>query len=286
MLHLAGLLIFYVGYSHLALAMFTIFYLIRFIGVSISYHRYFSHRSFKTGRIFQFVLAFIGTTSGQRGPLWWAAGHRKHHRFSDTEKDIHSPHHRSLWYSHIGWLLEKESLETDMSQVNDFKKFPEIQWINKNHSLGIMLTFVILFLFGSFVNKFYPEFGTSGLQLLIWGGVLSTLLCCHTVLALNSLCHLTGTKAYPSKDQSSNVWWLSPLLLGEHLHNNHHFFPSSYTAAFAWYELDQMGLIIRILEKLGVVWDVKKPSHEIAMSHRITIESNDLLMKSFSPENS
>lgn len=277
-LHLAGLTVFFVGYSHTALFFFILFYLIRFTGVSVAYHRYFSHRSFKTGRKFQFFLALLGSTSGQRGPLWWAAGHRKHHRYSDTEKDIHSPHHRSLWFSHIGWVLQKESLETDMTQVQDFKKYPELLWLNNNHSIGVILSFVFLAVTGALLDKYFPGLETSASQLIVWGGVLSTLLCCHTVLGLNSLCHLTGTKAYPSKDESRNIWWMAPLYLGEHLHNNHHFYPSSHTAAFAKHEFDQMGLLIRGFEKLGLVWDVRRPEQSRAMEQRIDTEDSTTLL--------
>jgi stearoyl-CoA desaturase (Delta-9 desaturase) len=267
-LHLAGLFVFSVGYSHVALIAFVLFYLIRFSGVSIAYHRYFSHRSFKTSRLFQFLLGLLGTTSGQRGPLWWAAGHRKHHRFSDTPKDIHSPHHNSLWFSHLGWVLEKESLETDFSQVKDFDEFPEIHFLNKHNYLGVVLSYVFLYIIG---ENFGQQLNTSGAQLLIWGGILSTLLCCHSVLALNSVCHIFGKPAYDAGDKSTNVWWMSPLLLGEQLHNNHHQFPSSYTAAFTSYEVDVMGAFINILEKCRIVWELKRPSQKRALSLRINL---------------
>ncbi|MCO4793945.1 MAG: fatty acid desaturase [Bacteriovoracaceae bacterium] len=277
-LHLAALTVFLVGYSHIALISMIVFYLIRYWGISVVYHRYFSHKSFSTSRTFQFILALIGTTSGQRGPLWWAAGHRKHHRYSDTEKDVHSPHNGSVFHSHLGWLLKEESLETDFELVKDFTKYPEIMWINKYHSLGIVLSFVFLFIFGSYLEVAFPSLGTTGWQMLVWGGVLSTLLCCHVVLGLNSINHIVGNKAYPTKDNSTNIWWMFPLMFGEHLHNNHHYFPSSHTAAFSNGEIDLMGGSIRMMEKLGLVTNVKKPTAEKYLGDRID-GNKDLLIK-------
>ncbi len=274
-LHLAALTVFFVGYSHVALASMVIFYLIRYWGVSVVYHRYFSHKSFTTSRTFQFILGLIGTISGQRGPLWWAAGHRKHHRYSDTELDVHSPHNGSLFHSHIGWLLKKESLETDYDLVKDFTKYPEIMWLNKNHSVGITASFILLYVLGAFLESNYPGLGTSGWQLLVWGGVLSTLLCCHVVLGLNSINHIVGKKAYPTKDDSTNIWWMFPLMLGEHLHNNHHYFPSSHTAAFKGLETDLMGLSIKGMERLGLVSNVKKPDPEKYLGDRIDNDINE-----------
>lgn len=268
-LHIAALGVFFVGYSHVALASMIVFYLIRYFGVSVVYHRYFSHRSFKTSRWFQFVLGLIGTTSGQRGPLWWAAGHRRHHRFSDTELDVHSPNNGTLFHSHLGWLLKKESLGTNLDLVRDFTKYPEIVWLNKYHSVGIVLSFIFLFLTGHYLGIYFPSLETSGWQLLVWGGVLSTLICCHVVLGLNSINHTLGKKAYPTDDKSTNIWWMFPFMLGEHLHNNHHYFPSSHTTAFIRGELDILGSTIRFMEKLGLVTSVKTPMKEKSLGDRI-----------------
>lgn len=261
-LHLAGLAVFAVGWSPVALVALGLGYLIRYFGVAAVYHRYFSHRAYRTSRGFQLLLALVGTTSGQRGPLWWAATHRHHHRHSDTARDVHSPHHGSLFRSHLGWLLEPGSLATDYALVPDWARYPELVWLNERAPLGFLLGLLVPFAAGELLALAAPELGCDGWQLLVWGGVLATLLCSHVVLAINSLNHLWGSRPYRTKDRSVNVSWLAPLMLGEHLHNSHHRFPSSHTAALAPGEWDLVGAALRALGALGLVWELKRPSPE------------------------
>ena len=177
--------------------------------VTAGYHRYFSHRSFKTSRVFQFVIAFMAMTSAQKGVLWWAAHHRHHHRFSDQEEDLHSPTLFGFFWAHIGWIVSDRYNDTRTNYIADFAKFPELRWLNKYHWVPPTTLGVSLYLIG-------------GLPLFLWGFVLSTVLLWHDTFTINSLSHLFGTVRYKTTDTSKNNWFLALLTLGEGWHNNHH----------------------------------------------------------------
>lgn len=262
-LHLACLLVFYTGVSTTAVVTLVIVFCLRAYGISMGFHRYFAHHSFKTSRVFQFILALLGTSAGQRGPLWWAAIHRQHHKYSDVAGDHHSPHHLSFFEAHIGWVLKTESLETDYSLVRDLAKYPELVFLDNNHSLVQGLTAVSLFLLGVVLNYFYPALNTSGLQLLVFGFIIATILNGHTTLIVNSVGHLYGSRSFDTgSDKSVNVWWLALLTFGDGWHNNHHAFQSSARHGIEWYQLDINYLTLKVLEFLGIVWDLKIPSAE------------------------
>ncbi|MBY0518551.1 MAG: acyl-CoA desaturase [Bacteriovoracaceae bacterium] len=268
-IHLLMLSVFWTGTSAAALVVAFFFFVWRGLGLTIAYHRYFTHRSFKTSRAFQFFLAFAGSMCMQRGALWWAANHRRHHQYSDTENDPHSPVTGSFWHAHMGWALEEKAFETDYSRVRDFDAFPELRWLNEHSDLvhGIYATF--LFLLGEGLKIFMPQLSTSGLQFLVWGYLIGGIAHLHTIFLINSWAHIYGKRPYPfpareGRDNSHNVGWLALLTFGEGWHYNHHCFPMSARIGLAWWEIDFGWWVIKILEKLGIVWDVKTAKRPIS----------------------
>jgi stearoyl-CoA desaturase (delta-9 desaturase) len=188
-LHVACLGIFYVGVSWFAVTFMLLFYLIRMFSITAFFHRYLSHKTFQTSRIVQFVFVLIGTMSAQRGPLWWAAHHRYHHRFTDTEHDPHSSTY-GFWYSHLGWFLNDYNFATRKEVVKDWLKYPELVWLDRFSLIIVLLTAVSIYALGEWLAVVYPSLATSGLQLLVWGFVVSTVLLIHATLCINSLAQL------------------------------------------------------------------------------------------------
>lgn len=266
--HLAIFAVFFTGTSAAALIVALFFFTWRGLALSISYHRYFSHRSFKTSRGFQAILALAGSICMQRGALWWASNHRNHHQHSDTEKDPHSPVAHGFWHSHMGWALEKKSFITDYSRVRDFDSYPELKWLNEHSDLIHGLFAIFLFLLGEGLRILRPEWGTNGLQFVVWGYLISGLTHLHTIFLVNSLAHLKGRRPYlfparEGRDNSHNIAWLAWITFGEGWHFNHHCFPASAKVGLFKGEFDASWTSLVILEKLGLVWDLKKPSPEI-----------------------
>ena len=130
-LHLGLVFLIWVGWSPTAVIAAIILYILRMFAITGFYHRYFSHRTFKTSRAMQFIIAVWGNTSMQRGALWWAANHRHHHKHSDTHEDLHSPGVQGFWWSHIGWITCKRNFPTDYSQIKDLAKYPELVFLNR-----------------------------------------------------------------------------------------------------------------------------------------------------------
>jgi stearoyl-CoA desaturase (delta-9 desaturase) len=225
-------------------------YLLRMFGVTAGYHRYFAHKSFKTSRVFQFILAFIAQTSAQRGILWWASHHRNHHRFSDTAQDVHSPARTSFWYAHFGWVIDPENHETDYDGIADFTKYPELVWLERNPYLPPIILGIMVWLFA----------GWSG---LVVGYVWSLIACYHATFCINSLAHVYGRQRFVTGDHSRNNWMLAIATMGEGWHNNHHAFPNAARQGFKWWEFDLSFLILRVLSWFGIVWDLRHPPKEM-----------------------
>ena len=224
-------------------------YALRMFFVTAGYHRYFSHRTFKTSRAFQFLLAISAMTSMQKGVLWWAAHHRHHHRFSDLEEDIHSPSLKGFWWAHLGWILCKRYNTTRAELVPDLARYPELRWLNKYHMVPPILLGAALFLIGGF-------------SLFVWGFCLSTVLLWHDTFTINSLSHLFGSRRYETTDTSRNNWLLALLTLGEGWHNNHHHYMASARQGFFWWEIDITYYTLKALSWCGLVWDLRKvPTH-------------------------
>jgi len=263
LMHLTPLLAIWAGVSWTAVAVCILAYYIRMFGITAGYHRYFSHRTFKTSRPFQFLLALLGAAAAQKGPLWWAAHHRTHHRHSDTEEDIHSPGLKGFWWSHVGWILCKKYQETDVKLVRDFTRYPELRFINKFYILPPFVFATLMFAFGIALNWLFPGLGTSGFQMLVWGFFISTIMLYHGTFAINSLTHVIGRRRYKTDDDSRNNWFLALLTMGEGWHNNHHYYPSSEKQGFYWWEIDLSHYMLKFLSWVGIVWDLRRPPQEI-----------------------
>jgi len=237
-------------------------YFIRMFFITAGYHRYFSHRTFKTSRVFQFLLAFFAQTSLQKGALWWAANHRIHHKNSDTLEDPHSANLFGFWYAHIGWILGPDFKETRYDLIKDLAKYPELRWLNKyNWFPGIILAAVV-WLIGNSVNGAGIFDYQAGLSTLFIGFFLSTIVLYHGTFTINSLMHKIGGRRYATKDLSKNSIILALVTLGEGWHNNHHYYQSTARQGFHWWEIDITYYLIRLLGLFGIVWDIREvPKH-------------------------
>ncbi|MGE0431532.1 MAG: acyl-CoA desaturase [Planctomycetota bacterium] len=247
--HLACFLAIFTGVDPLALGICALLYVVRMFGVTAGYHRYFSHRTYKMGRVMQFLMAFLAQTSAQRGVLWWAAHHRHHHKHSDTEEDRHSPKD-GFWWSHIGWINADEHIETDLDRIKDFSRFPELRWLDRYHHVPAIVLGTACFL-------------VSGWSGLVVGFVWSTVLLWHGTFTINSLAHVIGTQTYPTNDTSRNHWFLALITLGEGWHNNHHHFQSSTAQGFRWWQLDITWCILWLMSWTGLVRDLTLPPRHV-----------------------
>ena len=256
LMHLACFSVVWVGWSPIAVAVAVALYGIRMFAITAFYHRYFSHRTFKTSRSVQFLFALIGASATQRGPLWWASHHRQHHRSADQEGDPHTPHN-GFWWSHMGWFLSKAHFHADYSRVKDWEKYPELRWIDRFDIAVPVALAMGLFLLGSALEYFAPQLNTSGGQMLVWGYFISTVVLTHATLTINSLAHRWGKQRFNTGDDSRNNGLLALITLGEGWHNNHHYYPASARQGFYWWELDISYYLIRLMGALGLVWDIK-----------------------------
>ena len=256
LMHVAALAVFRVPFSWGLVWLCLGLYWLRMFAITAGYHRYFAHRSYKTSRVFQFLLAFIGASSLQKGPLWWAGHHRHHHRFSDQEEDLHSPRRDGFWWSHVGWILSHRYDATPVHLIKDFVKYPELRWLNRWHAVPGILLAIVLVLF-------------SGWPAFVWGFLVSTVLTWHATFSINSLTHLFGRVRYLTTDTSRNSVWLALLTLGEGWHNNHHYYQTSTRQGFFWWELDISYLILKALSIPHIVWDLREPPDRVLSINRV-----------------
>ena len=243
-MHAMCLGVFFVGWHPGAVAVAIGLYLVRMFAITGFYHRYFSHRTFRTSRPVQFLFALLGSSATQRGPLWWAAHHRKHHRYSDTELDVHSPRQHGFWWSHMGWITSAENFATDLREVRDFARYPELRWLDRFDILVPVLLATTLFLVG-------------GMPYLIWGYFVSTVALFHGTSLINSLAHRLGTRRYETGDDSRNSLVLALVTLGEGWHNNHHKFPGAARQGFFWWEVDITYYGLVVLQWFRVIRDLR-----------------------------
>jgi len=237
------------GFSWLGLAWTAALYLPRMFFVTGAYHRYFSHRSYKTSRWFQFLLALGATFTAQKGVLWWAAHHRVHHKLSDMPGDLHSVKQSGFWWSHMGWILARDLEGTDLSRIKDFSKYPELRWLDRWWMLPPVAAGVIAFAIGGF-------FG------LVWAFAVPQVLCWHGTFTINSLSHLWGGRRYATDDDSRNNLALAMITMGEGWHNNHHHYQVAARQGFFWWEIDCTYYVLRVLAAVGLVWDLHGvPAH-------------------------
>ncbi|HSY41428.1 MAG TPA: acyl-CoA desaturase [Polyangia bacterium] len=247
---LAGVILCGFSWGGLALAVGT--YFVRMVLVTGGYHRYFSHRAFKTSRAFQFLLALGAQSSLQKGVLWWAANHRFHHKTSDTPLDPHSAKQRGFLWAHVGWITAEDYDGTNLDLVGDLAKYPELRLLNRPgiQMLPAVPLALVLLLAG-------------GLPALVWGFLVSTVMLWHGSFAINSLSHLIGRRRYATGDDSRNNWALALLTTGEGWHNNHHHYQSSANQGFRWWEIDVTFYVLRLFERCGLVWDLRRPPAEV-----------------------
>lgn len=263
LLHLGCLFVFWVGWSPVALVAAVALYGIRMFAITGLYHRYFSHRAFRTSRAMQFVFAVLGNTAMQRGALWWAATHRHHHRHSDDEEDIHSPVQSGFLWAHFGWLTCAKNFPTDYSKVKDFAKFPELVFLNRRCLIVPVLFGLALLGTGALLERMAPGLGTSGVQLFVWGFFVSTVFLLHGTLFVNSLAHTFGMRRFETGDDSRNSFLLALITLGEGWHNNHHRYSSSARQGFYWWEIDISYYILRVLAWTGLIWDLRRVPEQV-----------------------
>lgn len=256
LLHVSCLAVFLVGWSTTAVLAAVFFYVLRMFAITGFYHRYFSHRTFKTSRWFQFLFAAIGNASAQRGPLWWAAHHRHHHIHSDEETDLHSPREHGLFWSHLGWFLSESNFATRYQSIKDFAQYPELRFLNRFDILLPVLFGIFVFSFGVFLETFAPSLGTNGWQMLVWGFCISTVLLYHGTFMINSMAHKMGRARYNTGDDSRNSLILALITLGEGWHNNHHHYPASTRQGFYWWEIDITYYILKVFSWMGLIWDL------------------------------
>jgi stearoyl-CoA desaturase (delta-9 desaturase) len=256
-LHLSCACVIWVGVSSFAMTVALALYAIRMFAITGFYHRYFSHRAFRASRVVQFVFAAIGATGVQRGPLWWAAHHRNHHRHADDELDPHSPARRGFLWSHVGWFLTPYGFRTDWSVIRDLVRYPELRLLDRFDILMPVVLASALFALGHQLNITHPQLGTDGLQLVVWGFCISTVVLFHATFTINSLAHRFGTRRFGTRDESRNNWLLALITFGEGWHNNHHRFPGAARQGMRWWEYDLTYYGLSVLSWLGLVYDLK-----------------------------
>jgi stearoyl-CoA desaturase (Delta-9 desaturase) len=245
LLHASVVLVFFVPFTLEMIAWLAGSYFLRMFFVTAGYHRYFSHRSFKLNRFWQFVVAFMAQTSSQKGVLWWAAHHRDHHLNSDRKTDLHSPVHEGFWWSHLGWILSDEYDEYDPKRISDFSRYPELRWLNKWHVLPTIAYAVAIYWIGGF-------------DAFVWGYLVATVVLFHGTFLINSLSHIWGSRRFATPDESRNNFLLALVTLGEGWHNNHHHFMSSVRQGIRWWEIDVTFYVLKALSFLRITRDLRE----------------------------
>jgi stearoyl-CoA desaturase (Delta-9 desaturase) len=274
--HLACFAAIWTGVTAEAVGLAIGLYWLRIFAIGAGYHRYFSHRAYETSRVFQFILAAFAQSTSQKSVLWWAANHRDHHLHSDTELDVHSPRHMGFIYSHVGWIFSRGQETMNFNRIADFAKFPELMWLHRYEQAPSFALAVICF-------------AIAGWPGLIVGFFWSTVAVYHGTFSINSLAHLVGKRRYITGDDSRNNWLLAIITMGEGWHNNHHAFQSSARQGFRWWEYDPTFYLLTLLERLGLVWNLKRPTAEVMQNQhrlgsRVIGRAASQVAESFNPE--
>ena len=257
-MHLGCLGAIWAGVSLTAVLVAVTLYALRMFAITGFYHRYFSHCAFHTSRAAQFVFALLGATGVQRGPLWWASQHRHHHTHSDQPGDVHSVIQNGFLWSHMGWFMARENFATRRELIENLWRYPELRFLDRYDGLVPLLLGLALYGAGEALARFAPGLQTSGLQLVVWGFCISTVVLYHATFTINSMAHGFGSRRYATRDDSRNNLWLALLTFGEGWHNNHHHFPGAARQGFYWWEIDLTYYGLRVLAALGIIWDLKE----------------------------
>jgi stearoyl-CoA desaturase (delta-9 desaturase) len=264
-LHVAAVAVLWVGWSWAALGFCLLLYLLRMFAITGFYHRYFSHRTFRTSRAFQALMAVWGLTAMQRGPLWWASHHRHHHRHSDEPCDLHSPRHHGFFWAHMGWVTSAEALHPDLDSVRDLSRYPELDWLDR-YPMAVYIPFgLACWGYGVAASHYAPWLQLTGAQAFVWGFIISTLLLYHGTYTINSLSHVFGSQRFVTGDDSRNNWLLSLITLGEGWHNNHHHYPGSVRQGFAWWEIDITYYGLLVLRAWGLIWELNPVPEKVLL---------------------
>ncbi len=247
---------------------FAVTYVLTGFGITVGFHRLFTHRSFKTSPALRSLLAVLGSAAVEGPVIEWVANHRKHHRFSDVPGDPHSPHvdHgsgwrgalRGLYHAHVGWLFNDEPMADEQRYAKDLLADRNVRFIDRTFVLWVLAGLLFPFVFGWLLT------GTlaGALTGLLWGGAVRIFVLHHATFSINSLCHFCGRRQFATEDESRNVLWLALPTFGEAWHNNHHAFPTSARHGLRWWQLDPSAWLIAGLERAGLVWDVVRISPE------------------------
>ncbi len=257
LMHLVCAAVVWVGWSWPAVAVAAALYAVRMFAITGFYHRYFSHRSFRTSRTCQFLFALLGSSAVQRGPLWWASHHRHHHLYSDMPEDVHSPVRHGFWWSHFLWFSSIANFKQDYRWIPDLAKFPELRFLDRFDMLAPLALALSMFGLGAVLGAYLPDLGTGAWQMLIWGFFISTVTLAHGTFTVNSLTHLFGSRRFPTNDDSRNNWLVALITFGEGWHNNHHHCQASVRQGFRWWEIDVTYYLLRAMSWIGLVWDLK-----------------------------
>ena len=267
------------GISASAILIFIVMLVSTGLGTTLGFHRLFAHRSFATTRSMEWTLMILGCMAGQNSPFYWVANHRNHHRYSDHEGDPHSPHiwagrrigfWTGIWHSYFGWL-RVNGYEYDALAVKDLARRSDLAWIDRNWFKFFLAGLAIPALIGLVVG----QTGYDALIGFLWGGVLRHFIALQVTFSVNSVCHLWGTRPYSTLDDSRNNFLLGVIAFGDGWHNNHHAFPHSARHGFHWWQPDFTWSVILLMERIGLVWDVKRPklaqdSHELMSDENIS----------------
>jgi stearoyl-CoA desaturase (Delta-9 desaturase) len=248
----------WLGWSWRGAALAVALYFGRMFFITGGYHRYFSHRSFKTSRAMQLVFAVFAMSSSQKGVLWWAGHHRTHHKLSDLPGDVHSAARDGFLWSHLSWIFSEDYEDTDIDKIKDFNKYPELRWLNRYWALPPAALAVVLFAIG-------------GPFALVWGFFVSTTILWHGTFTINSLTHVFGSRRYATTDNSRNNGLLALITMGEGWHNNHHYYQRSANQGFFWWEVDPTFYVLRAMQALGLIWDLHAAPAHVVEGGRVAV---------------
>lgn len=268
-LHLACFAVIWVGWSIFAVIFAVALYGLRMFAITGFYHRYFSHKAFRTSRLLQFIFALLGSTAVQRGPLWWASQHRHHHANSDQLEDSHSPVQHGFLWSHLGWFLSDAHFATRTERVKELAQYPELRFLDRFDVIVPLFFALSIYALGEWLATAAPGLATNGWQLLVWGFVISTVALYHATFSVNSLAHAWGSRRYETRDHSRNNLFIALLTMGEGWHNNHHHYPGSARQGFYWWEIDATYYGLRMLAGCGLIWDLKTVPMNVRESRRV-----------------
>jgi stearoyl-CoA desaturase (delta-9 desaturase) len=250
------------------LVVLAVTYMLTGLGITVGYHRLFTHRSFKTSSAMRVLLAVLGSAAVEGPVIEWVANHRKHHQFSDQHGDPHSPHvdHgkglrgalAGLFHAHVGWIFTDEPMASEDRYAKDLMGDPAVRFVDRTFPFWVLAGLAFPFAFGLALTGSVA----GGLTGLLWGGAVRIFLLHHATFSINSLCHFFGFRQFATGDESRNLSWLALPTLGEAWHNNHHAFPASARHGLRWWQLDPSAWFIAGLERIGLVWGVVRVSPE------------------------